>query len=336
MTIFQKTTTLDLYNAINNYQPGSYNFEENTRNLICQCLYKEIKLFSKEQLEEITNQNGRKLNIFYAATSRNNQLAFVAMIEQGAFVNELPKTCQWLLKNIDNIPLGLWQHIFDSYKQGLHKDNLKNYTEFNITFNNITYFIKDLTDPFQKYLADTLYKYFSKKEEKEFFNYLFSHTNVEKVDVNLSPLAQYYYNKLIEDRVDLTNNDYLNSLLPKENYPGSKELFHINVLDKKRIHKLLELGFRFDENKYQLHGDTLMTALLKSTVDYHSTVAMLVPYLTRMAPNQNTTREEQESLVERFINTSSYKTIKSHYLINDLEKKIPHKPTENYLPKIKI
>ena len=79
-----------------------------------------------------------------------------------------------------------------------------------------------------------------------------------------------------------------------------------------------------------------MTALLKSTVDYHSTVAMLVPYLTRMAPNQNTTREEQESLIERFINTSSYKTIKSHYLINELEKNIPQKTNENYLPKIKI
>lgn len=313
MTI-KKLTTSDLLESIKYIcSTGSSSDNVNTysQSPAHVLLYNEIVRFSKQQLEETPH-------LYSAIKNSSNPLFFAALMQKKAFQNELTKESRWLLKQLKNPSLNLYESLY-------HYEN--DYKRFETNFlKYISRYLEENNTPERTVVLELLYQKYKTKDLEDLIIIAY-----KKVGTYMS---DYLVERFNEDKIDINQFCTMNNLLPKPTSSNYSNFF-ISSNEFEQIHKLYSKGFCFNEDDYSYYGENLLTALLKSgRIDLVKTI---VPYLSNSQPN-NLTIEDQEKMLTNYKNQDyiEVKEIYTQLLHKSLEHSIEKKSSEKHTPKIKV
>jgi hypothetical protein len=225
---------------------------------------------------------------------------------------------KWLFKNIDHSPT-LYETVFDAQRSRGEEKDLRNFMYY------ISRNIKVLDEPKQIELADKVYDLNAKKNEQELIKYIFSNISSNSNELFINRVLERYK----QDNVDINKYNFLNGVINESRYGSEYSNLFISSSDFPRINKLLEKGFKFEDEKFSHHGESLFIAVLKSKrMDIIRTV---LPSLKMPAP-RNMTMEEQHTIVDMYKNEKTYTEIKEMYYSKYYEylaDKLPEKDTKD-------
>ena len=254
-------------------------------------VYNEIMRFSKKELESVKDIYGN-VAIYNAVLATRNEFFYSALLEKKAFTNLLNKDSQWLLKQVKNPSLDLYDCIHN-IETDRYKRRDKKYF-----ISSVVNYLKKMDTPEKETVAKEFYDKYVKKHHQELVSHCFDRIN--------EPLTDYFLTRFKEDKIDINQANLMQEFLPKKEYRDTSDIkFFISSILTNKIKSCLEKGFRFDEDNYDFNGKILMTALLKS--ERADLVIAILPYLKRVELISN---EEN----------SQAKIVDSHYEIINLYK----------------
>ena len=322
MDELEPITPLQVYESIDKLNAGTgKTMEEMKKNAISILLYKEILKFDKDEVENLANRWGRKLSLFYSTLSKNEPLLFAGILKIGACHDLLHPQAQWIVNNIENIPLNLYEVIYNTEQQiRFYKSYPKemegkdaNYLTLHLIDGMSAYieknpseFSDNLLNKFYEAFHDSLHGVFlSSIKDNIIYRPAISEKLVAKMhEYNHDIDEEYIVNQLFCSELDVWNRKNEKFILEKNNLA--------------KIDSLLKLGFSLDPN-YTFHGENLLTAILKG--QHEETIKTLMPY-TDIDPSCNNI-EEQKLLIENLKNKPFYNEIKSAYLKGLFEYVVP-------------
>lgn len=316
ITVEELALSLD---RVNNNRSSSESDDFYTKSPRHVILYNEILRFSKEELESVMKY-GKPYIWSLVVNSRSNPLWFSALIQKGAFIENLSPEAKDLLKYITPESTIEYYDFILSMQTNENETFVHEVCRF--LFNLETEEKKELLEPlYLKYLNLSLPK--SKKIRSDVIKFCYEHPKAK--------LSAYLFQQLEDNKIDINKDFPLNNYLPKEIY-GKNEKYHTFFISSSYITSIkekLEAGFIFDEKNYIYNkNETLFTAVIKS--ERKDIIETIVPYLSHIVPFSGH-QEEQTILVENLKNKNEpiYNMVASYYYKMLMEQALPHKEVVN-------
>jgi hypothetical protein len=254
-------------------------------------LHNEILKYSKEEIDACKEKIRWNGDLFESCFRIRNPYIFSAFMKVGAFQDKISNDTKWLLKQENNPSNDLYElmyYVEDAYRDKKHNDDeeYKGGILFSCLFDRYAHYL----DAEKFKIIDSYFKTFGKRKEKDLLEFICNNHG------RRSELCDYLVVKLKNNNVDLSQNSFMNNLLPKEeSWHGEDKKFFISSSDMPRITKLLECGFRFNEKEYSFHGDNLFIAIVKS--GEQRLIKPILPYLTDVI-SQSANLIEQHQFIE--------------------------------------
>lgn len=336
MDEFEPITPLQIYEAIDKINDSSGKTMEVTKkNAVSVLLYKEILKFSKEELENIMFQGVRKVSLYYPVLNRSEPLLFAGLLKKGAYCDKLNTYSQWIVKNIENIPLEVYEVIYNTEKQIKLKkeypdrfDYLTENYPTNHLINGLVSYIEKNPNDFSENLFNSFYNEFHDSLHSIFLNCIKDNSLVYPKTI------ESLINKMHEYNHDINEDFIVNKLFCSELdvWKRKNEKFVLEKHTLPKVDNLLKIGFSIDPN-YTFNGENLLTAILKG--QHAETINILIPHV-EINPNFNNI-EEQKLLIETLKDKPFYNDIKSTYLKGLFDHIVPKIENKNITNgKIKI
>lgn len=322
MDELESITPLQVYEALDKLNAGTgKTMQEMRQNAISILLYKEILKFDKEEVENLTNRFGRKLSLFYAALNKNEPLIFAGILKIGACHDLLNPQAQWIVKNIDNIPLNLYEVIYNTEQQiRFYKSYPRemegkdaNYLTLHL-IDGISAYIEKNPSEFSDNLFNKFYEAFHDILHGVFLS------SIKDNIIHRPVISEKLIAKMYEYNHNIDEGYIVNQLFCKEvdAWKSKNEKFILEKHNLPKIDSLLKSGFSLDPN-YNFHDENLLSAILKG--QHEETIKTLIPYID-INPQHNNI-EEQKLLIENLKDKPYYNEIKSAYLKGLFEYIVP-------------
>lgn len=316
------------YNKINKQININLSFEkeEETTSPIVEILfYNQIISIDKNNLEQ---KKHLKKSIFNAIIESKSALLLKALIELDLFKEEFTEESKWVISNIENISLSVARTIYF-----IEKDSLwGNIDKINSNHNTSTYHILKYINSAQDYcLLDKYFNSYGKIKEKqiEIVNC------VELFILKDYMFAEYLTNKLKEYGSNINEYPILNNILFKNSTKDviQNTSIHVGIMDKSKIYKMLNLGYKFNEEKISHNGDNLFLTIIKT--DNLDLIRNILPTLNKIEPLDGDW-ERQELCINNITNVEIKKIVNIYYYKLKLSVQLAHKEKNKLCSIMKI
>lgn len=286
-------------------------------------LYNQILQFSKEELEAPIQVRNRQEFLADIVFTQRHGFFFSACIKKGAFHNLLCDESKWLLENFPQ-PTHQLMGVIHSLEQRNSKElNKPKQLKFSIFLDTLmgNYLYLLNTEEKKEVLKLILDKYAEKESP-----------HLQQLVINEMPMYENhsatheYIGRKLHELGLVTKN--LNGLLPhlqEGGYPDYTSHFGWSKYDTSKIQRLLQCGFKFNEQDYSYNGDNLFIALVKSK-NYHA-CEVILPHLSDVIPRTGG-YTEQHAVIDSLakLRPQEYKFIKSNYEKCLLNLELENKP----------
>lgn len=288
-------------------------------------LFNEMMKYSKEELEKEFPKKVFYVDLYESIIRNRSYLAFVALMQKGAFIHKLLPENQWLLENIEIKTISFYSNLNQSETTRFFNSE-KEYNGY-----GLSYVLSYYTEYFNKLESVQLTR-LAKKLYNQFGSENFDSLNYFAMDYVTCSMSKVLLTIFKENNRNINQGFMLTNDLPKEN-SYTKDFF-INSISLISLQKRLEAGYRLDEENYSFKGKSLMeNLLLFGNADVVNTI---LPYLTRAKPfvlNYG----EQHSLLNKFKKLPNFEDIENHYFSlveQEYDRVIPQKNFKNEKKKI--
>lgn len=324
-------TALKIYKALDSLNSGTGHTMEVMKNdAFSVFMYKEIMNFSSDELINLKNIHNRPISFFNLAMTKRNPLVFTALIKKRVGLDQLEPHCKWLVETFPDMPLGIYEVIYnDQHQKPSTNDNYNSTPENRISyfFDNLFRYLEKNTNSYNNNVIGQLYEKFQDTMHVEFLKAIVS--NVTSFPNTTATLVS----KIKEVGNDLNKDSCISLLLPKEtNNMGQPNLkFQMTTKQLDSLERLFILGFS-PHNDYLWHGENLLTSLMNS--GEKEQIERVLPYLLISMENNNI--EEDKKLIESLSDKPTYTTIRAIYFKALFENFIPNKNEDVPKKKLKI
>lgn len=296
------------------------NFSNNPSHIT---LYNEMMKSSKEELETPLKSTFNELNLYKTIIKHHSYLAFAALMEKNAFIEELLPENKWLIENCPVKNLDFYECLLSTESPRFFNPN-KGYEGLSFTLSHMYKYFNSLEEVEVNQLSHNIYNSFNKEKAKELNYFVFNNVT--------SKMGKSLLNIFLKNNYDINQDNYLNNYLPQENFHSTT--FFISSSSVSLLKDPLEAGYRFNEEIYSFKGKSLMENLLES--DSSHVLPTVFPYLTRAKPFVMS-YGEQHNLLEKFKKLSNFEEIQEQYFSlveQEYDRVIPQKKFNNEKKKI--
>jgi hypothetical protein len=269
-------------------------------------VHNEILKFSKEELEQCKTKTVLGNSLWDISFRIHNPYILSAFLKKGAFVDKLSNGSKWLINSMEKPSKDIYQVIYymEETKFGFHDKEEKQLHYW------ILRYLNKLDNPDHLEVVDKYLQDFGQKDSSKILNFIVRNPLNNGKDYDF---YSYVVSKLKMQGIDISKNNLLNEYLPEnDRFAKKKQDFFISSIHHSDLENLLQMGFRFNEQKYSFNGDNLFITLVKSK--NKELINIIVPYLTNIKPKKGTI-EDQHKVVEYFDNSvsSSFNWVKKQY-----------------------